>query len=171
MTAVSNVRSKILLVAALYAAALVATVAVVTAYHDYMANVSDPGSSGMQSFGDGAFTAGFFGLMHIGPTALALYYLRPVPAWWRILVRIAWGAALSSVLIVAGVKWGPRPFVGGAREVLGLAMLAQIFGGPLLAGGFTLAALFAPGRAMAINLIGAAGAQLLAVIAILFFAV
>lgn len=148
-----------------YVAALVATYAVFQVYV-WMRKDIDPGSGGMQAFGDLILFVGLFGVLALIPTALALYFLRPVKKFWSVFSVAS--VALAAIGPVAAAMMGRRPQSPWAALGLGFFGLLKVMGSPLFGLGFLICAAIAPtGRARWL-LVAAAGIEF-AVAAYAFF--
>lgn len=103
------------------------------------------GSGGMQAFGDMLLLLGLFGFLCVFPTALALYFLRPVAVFWTVLA-IASLAFASTGPLAAGLV----PHLGSSDRslvmLLGFLGLLRILGAPLVCLAFLTCAVFAPAR-------------------------
>ena len=97
---------------------------------------NDPG--GMAAFGDLLFFLGLTGLFALIPTALALYFLRPVALFWTFLAIAC--AALAATGPVAAIL-APRLQAPDLPQFLALM---RALGAPLIALGFLVVALIAP---------------------------
>ena len=94
-------------------------------------------SGGMAAFGDGMLFLAALALFSIPALCMLLYALRSRPGFWRGLAALALVAIGFTVLAVAG--W----MTHSASGIVALGTLWLIFS-PFIAGGFGLAALFAP---------------------------
>src|SRR5579863_5572361 len=111
----------------------------------------------MQAFGDSLRFLGLFGFLALFPTALALYFLRPVEKFWSLFsgasLAIAATGPVFALLIVRrdGALW--------AGPIVGLFGLLKVLGAPLFGLGFLICAAFAPiGRSRWV-LVAAAGIE------------
>lgn len=77
-----------------FAAAIAAACLAVTIREYYTDGPEAQASSGMYAAGDAMLGVAVFGILAIAPTALALYWLRPVPAFWTVLT---WSAVLYAL--------------------------------------------------------------------------
>jgi hypothetical protein len=102
----------------------------------------DPGSGGMQAFGDFLGFVGLFGFLALLPTALALYRWRRSARFWTVF------SASCLLLAVAGpiaaLTLG-RPYQALSAFV-GLFGLLIVLGAPLLGLGFLVSGIIAPLR-------------------------
>ena len=134
--------SKLGLVLAGYAAALLVTFAV-SYLLDWM-NPSPDASGGMQAFGDLLRFVAIFGVLALGPSALALYFLRPFEKFW---VALSIGSlALAATGVLSALMVGRTQHSPGANLVVNFLGLMKVLGAPLFGLGFVTFALFAPTR-------------------------
>ena len=136
-----------------YAAAWL--VAFAACYAAEKLNRSPDASGGMQAFGDMIRFLGLFGLLAIVPTALALYYLRPVPKFWTALSIAAVALAATGMAAAAMMSLRfPRFSWGGA--IVNYFSLMTVMGAPLFGLGFLACTIFAPSRRPRLVLLSAA---------------
>jgi hypothetical protein len=146
------------IVVAGYAAALVAA-GVAVWLHDLLIPAADA-HGGMSAFGDSILFLIVFGVLSLAPTALALYWLRPVVKFWSLfsmaaLVLAVTGPAAVAICILISARhaqdasWGFAQFLGWLR----------IAGAPLLAVGFLICAAIAPVRRPRRALLAAAAVE------------
>jgi hypothetical protein len=98
---------KIGLVAAGYVAAFGVAAVGVVFQSMFMNNSATHASSGMSAFGDVLFSGAVFGLAAVIPTAAALFFLRPVPGFWRLFTGLVIVGALSGLAALAGSVAAP----------------------------------------------------------------
>ena len=123
---------------------------------------------GMQAFGDMLRFLGLFGFLSLFPTALALYFLRPVEKFWIIFSYAALALALTAPLAALTFN---RRFLAPWTVLAGFLGLMEVLASPLLGLAFAICAWLAPFRrprqllfaASAIEFIVAGGAFLLLV--------
>jgi hypothetical protein len=148
--------SKLGVVLAGYAAALLATYASFYLYL-YLLRLSNPSpdaSGGMQAFGDSLLFGGLFGFLALIPTALALYFLRPVEKFWTFFSIAC--LALASTGPVAAIMMGRPQQSPWAGWVVGLFGLLKVLGAPLFGVGFLICGVISPFRRSRWVLLGAA---------------
>ena len=132
---------KLTLVLAGYAAALLVSFAVC-----YVLEKIFPGpdpSGGMQAFGDMLRFLGLFGFLAILPTALGLYFLRPIEKFWIIFSYASLALALTAPL--AALTFNKR-FVIPWAVIAGFLGLMEVLASPLLGLAFVICAWLAPFR-------------------------
>ena len=134
--------SKTGVVLAGYAGALLVTCAIFYVYELMQKATSAQASGGMQAFGDSLLFVGLFGFLALIPTALALYYLRPVEKFWKVFSGAS--LALAATGPVAAVMMGRSHQSPGVILVVGLFALLKVLGAPLLGVGFLICAVIAP---------------------------
>jgi hypothetical protein len=147
--------AKIGLVLGGYLAAVGIALAVVALYVALTDGPDRHPSGGMSAFGDGLLFLGVFGGVAVVPSGAGLFFLRPVPVFWRLLS----GAALLTVatgLLAAVVYGAQQASVSGhlTQEWSALAVL-RLLVAPLFAGTFFLSGVFAPSRGFRLVLLGA----------------
>jgi len=98
------------------------------------------GQGGMQAFGDLLLFLGLTGLFALIPTALALWFLRPVTWFWTLLTI---ACALLAATGPAAALLFPRLHEPALPQFLALV---RLLGAPLLALAFLAVALIAPAR-------------------------
>ena len=134
------------IVAAGYAAALALACGVVYLRIQAYANNPDAqASQGMYAFGESVLFVFAFGVAALPPTGLALYFLRPVRRFWRV---IAAGALVlaSTGVVAAMVYWAERlhpPLTSVLTWWTALAVLRMIIA-PLVTAALIVCAAFAP---------------------------
>lgn len=133
--------SKPVVVLAGYAIALLLTCAIFYLYVLLRKHI-DPGSGGMQAFGDSLLFLGLFGFLALIPTGLMVYFLRPFEKLWTILSGAA--LALSVLGVIAAVMVAKPPPSPWASSVLGLLGILKIMGAPVFGLAFLIFAAIAP---------------------------
>lgn len=108
--------------------------------------------SGMNAFGDCLLFLAVFGVAAVPATGLGLYFLRPYPAFWRLLAWVAFGVALTGPAALGTMVADPLSTAAGV--VFPRVLVAP---GCALLGG--LAGLFAPVRSSRIALLAAAAVE------------
>lgn len=138
-------RSKLGVVLASYAVALLAAF-VVSYARSYVEARVDPAqaSGGMQAFGDMLFFFGLYGLLALVPTAMALYFLRPFEKFWTVFSTAS--LALSATGLLAELMMRRAQQFPWAMFVVGFFGLLKILGAPLFGMGFLICAALAPFR-------------------------
>jgi len=96
-------------------------------------------AGGMYAFGDFALGLAVFGVAALVPAGLALYWLRPVIAFWTLAARVALGWAVLGMVGVA--VWLAAPATQGWPELLAFARVGVM---PLTSLGLAVASFFAP---------------------------
>jgi hypothetical protein len=132
--------SKLSLVFGGYAAAFLG--AATASYALAWVGKSQGTSGGMQAFGDLLGFLAIFGVLALAPTALALYFLRPVEKFWSLL-SIA-SLALAATGVVAAILIGSPHWSQWAILAVGFFGLLLVLGAPLLGIGFLVCAAIAP---------------------------
>ena len=140
------------LVLAGFAAAIVAASLALQVYVASTPAVDRTG--GMSAFGDSLYFLGALGIAAIPAAGLALYYLRPYPAFWRTLSALSLVVMLVTLAAAAASIWN-RSSSSLLVSLSPLWLLAT----PLFAGAFLLSAVFAPTRSARIALICACAVQ------------
>ena len=146
--------SKIALVVAGYAVALIVAALVVSIY---IASTNGPDRqtySGMFGFGDSILFLGVFGLSAIPVSCAALFFLRPVHAFWRVLSIGALAIAATGAAALADHLVSPNAATGSLLGAWSVLSPIRVLMAPLLATTFFLSFLFAPSRAPRIILLG-----------------
>ncbi len=148
-------RSKLLLVLGGYVLALVSAAAVVHAWQLRTSGPDAQAMSGMYAFGDLLWFVGVFCAVGSVPTALALYFLRPFPVFWRALATVSGIVAATSLMAAATYAMGRSAeyarYVGEWPSFAVLRLLAA----PIFGGAFVLGGLFAPSRGPRLALLAA----------------
>lgn len=151
--------TKIFLVGSGYLAALVVAAVAVWIYATLTAGSVRDASSGMYAFGDAVLFLGTFTLAAVPATCAGLFFLRPFPLFWRVLVAGAFAMAATGVVVLVDFLVTQRApansFLGG------WAMLSpiRVILAPLLAIGVGLCGLFAPTRFTRLAFLGAAATE------------
>jgi hypothetical protein len=144
--------AKLGLVGGGYAGALAIAGAVVWLYVALTSHVDRVAQSGMTAFGDGLVFLAAFGVLAVAPTAAALYFLRPYPAFWRALstaaVTLAASAVVSAAAYVAMRAQIDIPVLVGLAD----AGILRLFFAVVFVPAFLAAAVFAPSRGARIAL-------------------
>lgn len=152
--------TKLVLIAAGYAGALIAAFAAVHVRQILTQGPEAQASSGMYAFGDVLLFIGVFAGLSMGPTAAALYFLRPFGKFWT--------AASITALVLSGSSWvmvimnalNCIPLINKSLrtpfEVLGLMSVGA---SPFPAAAFFICALPAPERLNQRLLLTAAGIE------------
>ncbi|WP_035615970.1 hypothetical protein [Haloferula sp. BvORR071] len=96
--------------------------------------------SGMAAFSDFLLFLAVFGIAAVLPTAAALWFLRPYPAFWRGYSIV--GLAFASVALIAFVTW----FFGDSTTAIAAIAFFRILFAPLFTLAFLLSGVFAPQR-------------------------
>jgi hypothetical protein len=139
--------TKLALVVVGYAGAWVVASAAVYARALHASGAEAQASAGIYVFGDLILFVQVFGVLALVPTALALYFLRPVQKFWAVLSIVSLVVAATGPLMLAvntlivllelhEVGW----------EIAQFLALARVGGAPFLAAGFLIGALLAPVR-------------------------
>jgi hypothetical protein len=117
--------------------------------------VPDP-AGGMQAFGDMLRFLGIFGLLALFPTALALYFLRPVEKFWTVfsIASLALAATGPSAALILG-----RPRSSPWLALFGFFGLLQVLAAPLLGVAYVICALVAPVRRPRLLLLAASAIE------------
>jgi len=158
--------SKLGMVLAGYAAALLVSVAVFYIYV-LARKVLTPDAGGMQAFGDFLLFLALLGFSALIPSGLAMYFSRTSQKFWTVF-SIASLLLATTGLIVALIM-GKLPQSSWVAWV-GLIGLLEVMGSPLFAVGFGISAVFAPDRRSRWFLIAAASIEV-AVIAYVAFCI
>jgi hypothetical protein len=139
--------AKIVVVAGGYAVALVIAFAVVRAHVMATSGPDRQGAPGMYGFGDDLLFLGVLAVAAIPAIGAALFFLRPLRAFWRVASLTAIAIAMTAIAAVLGDL---LPLSTDTTTVLGawsaLAPL-RILAAPLFGIVFFLSGLFAPTRA------------------------
>jgi hypothetical protein len=106
-------------------------------------SVRDPG--GMAAAGELFLFIGLFGLFALVPTALALWFLRPVRKFWTLLSVASLMLAATGPVAAIALPRIVAPQMPGL-VVLGFVALMRVLGTPLLGLGFLITVLIAPTR-------------------------
>jgi hypothetical protein len=138
---------KVCLVVAGYGMAFAIASVVVALYVAATDGPDRQASSGMHAFGDSLFFLGIFGVASVPATGAALYFLRPYPRFWSALSRAALGIAATALLAVVVYFAGRTATAASALGMWAALAVLRLLATPLMALGFLLSALFAPGRA------------------------
>jgi hypothetical protein len=105
-------------------------------------------SAGMYAFGDAILFAAVFGAVALLPTGLALYFLRPVRAFWTALSIAASTLAVAGIAAVSVMRFAsaqpPDDTLWAFTVFLGFVLLSVA---PLLAAAFLMSSFIAPTRA------------------------
>ena len=109
----------------------------------------------MNAFGDFLLFLTLFATAAILPTAAALFFLRPYPAFWRVFSGIA------AVVALIGLAFSVIVIVNARSPAAGIAFLGVI-AAPLFALAFGLSGFFAPDRNSRISLFAAAATHIIA---------
>ncbi len=139
--------SKVILVVAGYLGALVVAFVVVGLYIAATNGPDRQAYSGMFAFGDSLLFLGVFALAAIPATAMALFFLRPYPTFWRITSAGALAIAATGVAALAVFLVPANTSNGAFFSVWSEFSPLRIFLAPPFAVGFFLFMLFAPTRA------------------------
>jgi len=134
-----NRRAKLGAVLAGYLAALLAAGAAAFVRQFLIPN--DPASGGMQAFGDLLFFLGIFGVLALVPTAVGLFWLRPIGKFWLVFSLAALALAATGPVAALTVRADHARWV-----VLDLLGLPRVLGTPLFALAFLVSAFLAPTR-------------------------
>jgi hypothetical protein len=159
--------SKVLLALAGYAIAFLIASAVMYAHIKATSGPEWQGDSGMLAFGDSVLFAGTFCLAAIPATVAALYWLRPVEAFWRI-ASIAALAIATTAVAAALVYLVPRPTPAGSGPLGYWPELAplRILAAPGFALASCLALIFAPTRSARLGFLAAMTIEALSFLAV-----
>ena len=111
---------------------------------------------GMQAFGDVILVLGLFGVLSVVPTALALYFLRPLEKFWTVFALAS--LALAATGPIAALMMG-RPSVPWVPLFVGFFGLLKVLGAPLFCFAFLLCAFISPTRRPRRMLLAAAGIE------------
>jgi hypothetical protein len=151
--------SKVGVVLAGYAAALLVAYVVDYAANYFVTHIqkSPDASGGMAAFGDMLLFLGVFGVLALIPTALALYYLRPVVKFWSAFPAAALVVAATGP--IAALMMGRHPENPWAMLAVGLFGLLKVLAAPLLGVAFVIFAVIAPTRRSRLFLFAAAGIE------------
>src|ERR1019366_6755584 len=139
--------TKVAVVLGGYAAALCGAYACVYVRQLHISECDARASPGMYAWGDLMLFVTAFSFAALVPTALGLYFLRPVPMFWTVFTVIALMVAATGPLgagasaLVQNLKIQKGPW-----EIAGMLGFLRAMGAPLLAMGFFTCAAFAPAR-------------------------
>jgi hypothetical protein len=122
-----------------YLAALLAAGA--AAYVRLLLVPNDQASGGMQAFGDLLFFLGILGILALVPTAVGLFWLRPIGKFWLVFSFAALALAATGPVAALTMKSDHAGWV--ALDLLGVP---RVLGTPLFALAFLISASFAPTR-------------------------
>jgi hypothetical protein len=131
--------TKIAIVGAAYLGAFLLASLAVSVYIAATAGTDRYTYGALFAFGDGLYFLGAFGLAAIPATAIALFFLRPYPKFWRAASAIA--VLIVAVTILAAIS----NLTSFQFKWLALAPLFILLA-PLPCGAFLLSALFAPSK-------------------------
>jgi hypothetical protein len=109
--------------------------------------------SGMFAFGDSILFVGVFGLAAIPASGAALFFLRPVHAFWRVLSIGALVITATGLPALADQPVSPNTTTGSLLGAWSGLSPIRVFVAPLLAIVFFLSFLFAPTRSPRIALL------------------
>jgi hypothetical protein len=138
--------AKILLVVAGYAIALLIALGVTHAHQVATGGPDWQGYSGMLAFGDSVLFVGVFGLTAVPATGAALYFLRPVRAFWLVTAIAALTIAATGIAAVLGYLIFRKADPPGSLGVWVSLTPLRILLAPLFGTAFFLGLLFAPSR-------------------------
>ena len=145
--------SKVMLVVAGYLLALVIAAVVVSLYHAATSGPDRQSASGMFAFGDSVLFLAIFGVAAVPPTGAALFFLRPYPAFWRMVSVGTLVIAMTGVTALAAYLAPQNTGLGMVlKEWSSLSPLRFLLA-PLLTLAFLLAMLFAPTRSSRVVLL------------------
>jgi hypothetical protein len=142
-------------VAAGYIAAFLIASAVVAVR---IASTSGPdaqASSGMYAFGDAVLFAAVFGACALGPTGVALFFLRPYRRFWTVLSALGVAVAITGVTAVILFAAG-RQATASPLATLAAFSVLRILVAPLLALTLLACTIFSPYRFPRVALLAAA---------------
>lgn len=151
--------TKVAIVLAGYAVALVASVGFVALYDRHFTSADNQTMGGMIAGAEFMYGTGVFLLIGLVPTSLALWWLRKSRAAWAWFTGLGLAFAFSgfaSVVVTLTLREPPRALPAVLASVFGVA---QMLGSPLWVGGFGLFALLAPARDLRRGLLIAAGVE------------
>ena len=144
------------LVAAGYALAIAAACAVLWIYVELTDSPERALSSGMYAFGDLMLFLAVFGLASVPAFGLALYYLRPVRAFWLWFVSgvVLWSVAgVGAAAAIVASRFAPPDSFVHAVATLGVL---RILTAPPTGAAILASAVFAPSRGVRYLLFGLA---------------
>jgi hypothetical protein len=147
--------TKLGIVGAGYAVAILIALATVALRNSYIDPAVAMASSGMYAFGDALLFVGVFGLLGLIPTGAALCFLRPYRLFWAVssTVAVATGATgLAAALIFIGGRTATPP---SSLAIWAAFSVLRILIAPLLALVFLLSALLSPYRSHRLALFAA----------------
>lgn len=151
--------AKLAVVAAGYAGAFLAALAIVALYVAATSGPDRQASGGMYAFGDSLLFLGVFGVAAVPATAAALFFLRPYLAFWRVLalgavtIAVTGLAALGVCVAARAADAGPSLHSWSALAVL------RILVAPVVALAFLVSGAFAPRPAARIALCAAMASE------------
>jgi hypothetical protein len=146
-----------------YAAALCVAYACVYVRQLHISECDARASPGMYAWGDLMLFVAAFSFAALVPTALGLYFLRPVPVFWTILsVALLMVAATGALGAGASALVQNLKIQRGPWAIAGMLGFLGAMGAPLLAMGFFTCAAFAPARRPRLALLLAAGLECVA---------
>ncbi|MBI5568011.1 MAG: hypothetical protein HY870_24145 [Chloroflexi bacterium] len=129
-----------------YAAAFFAASATVAVHIALTSGPVAQASSGMYAFGDFVLFVAVFGLLALVPTALGLYFLRPIGKFWSSLSVLAVVVAVSGVVAAGLIMLTFGTITGTIWNFISAILLLRVMGAPLLAVGDLVSALIAPAK-------------------------
>ena len=138
--------SRVLIVIAGYAVAIVVAVAVVSIYVFATSGPDRENSSGMYAFGDAFLFLAVFGLAATPATGSALFFLRPYHSFWRVASIVALGVATTGIAALTVNLLPPRANTGSVLDLWLMLLPIRILLAPPFAITFLLSGLFAPAR-------------------------
>jgi hypothetical protein len=148
--------SKAGIVLALYAVAALSAAGVVWIYVAVNAGPDRDQYAGMAAFGDMLLFLGTFALASVPATGTALWFLRPVRAFWIALAALGLCSAMSGIVALLDYA-SPHLGAGGMLpEALSALMSLRLLLAPCIGLGWLVAGLFAPSTGPRRILLGAA---------------
>jgi hypothetical protein len=147
--------TKFLIVGAGYGAALLIAWAAVALYVVATAGPDRQNSAGMFAFGDSIFFLAVFGIAAVPATCAALFFLRPVRAFWQIAAVGSLVIAATAIVVLLDYL---LPRGSGGASLLGTISIfspIRVLLAPLFGLAFFVSLFFAPTRSSRAALLGA----------------
>jgi hypothetical protein len=151
--------SKIALVVAGYVVAVLVAAMVINIYVTATDTPDRQTYGGMFAFGDSLVFLAAFGLAAIPATGAALFFLRPVHSFWRVLSIAALTLAATGLVVLADHLMSPNAAAGSLLGSWSVLSPLRVFAAPILGIVFFLSFLFAPARVPRIVLFTAAAIE------------
>ena len=151
--------AKVGLVAAGYAAAFGLASAVVAVYVAATSTLDRQTYAGMYAFGDSLVFLGVFGVAALVPTGVACFFLRPYPAFWRLISIAAVAMAAIAAAALAAYLVGQGAPATSSMSAWGAVAVLRILVAPMFALVFLVAGVIAPRRGPRFALLGAGAVE------------